>query len=393
MSAMTLRERIMAVYQGQRPDVVPYMLDLSHWFYHKEQLPWDLSVSYTEPERDLIDFHRRAGAGFYMPNLAAFYTTAYPSHVKVTTEKKATGGATDIVWRIDTPHGSIERTRVWQPQTYAWGVRQWGIRSGQDLRVFRAAMSGREYIPQWDCYQRWDEYVGDSGVVYLPLGYSAMGLLLNAWMGIEAVVYATADWPELLRETVDAINENNLRLVDLACESPADIIVMGDNFSSDIQPPSFFDQWSRPYYEEAVSRLHRAGKYVAVHIDGKLRGCLDMIRAAGADCADAVTPTPMGDLSPSECRAEAGDDFILSGGVSPDLWMPGVPIEAFERAVVDWLAQKGSTYRFIANAGDQVPPGAEERRIALMRDLVEEHGAFDAVPSEPRMPDKETPHE
>ena len=56
---MTPRERILAVYQGKTPDVVPYMLDLSHWFYHKNRLPWDLSKAYEEPERDLIDYHNR----------------------------------------------------------------------------------------------------------------------------------------------------------------------------------------------------------------------------------------------------------------------------------------------------------------------------------------------
>ena len=34
---MTMRERILAVYRGETPDVVPYMLDLSHWFYHKNR--------------------------------------------------------------------------------------------------------------------------------------------------------------------------------------------------------------------------------------------------------------------------------------------------------------------------------------------------------------------
>src|ERR1017187_1088201 len=38
---MTTRERILAVYRGQTPDVVPYMLDLSHWFYHKHHRPCD----------------------------------------------------------------------------------------------------------------------------------------------------------------------------------------------------------------------------------------------------------------------------------------------------------------------------------------------------------------
>ena len=99
-----------------------------------------------------------------------------------------------------------------------------------------------------------------------------------------------------------------------------------------------------------------------------------MIRETGADCADAMTPTPLGDLTPSECREEAGPGFILSGGVSPDLWLPTASEEAFRAAVLEWLALKEQSPRLIANAGDQVPPGAVESRILLMRDLVEEHG-------------------
>ena len=237
-------------------------------------------------------------------------------------------------------------------------------------------MSRRRFVAHWDRFQQWDKSVGDVGVVYLPLGYSAMGHLLHYWMGIEAVVFATMDFPEALCEAVDAINGNILQLVDLLCASPAQVVIMGDNFSSDIQPPAFFSRWSRAFYEEAVGRLRAAGKYVAVHIDGRLRGALGMIRDIGADCADAVTPAPMGDLTGAQCRAEAGDRFILSGGVAPNLWLPETPIELFEAKILEWLAQKQRTSRFMANAGDQVPPGAEERRIRRMRDLVEAHGRF-----------------
>ena len=101
-----------------------------------------------------------------------------------------------------------------------------------------------------------------------------------------------------------------------------------------------------------------------------------MIRDAGADCGDAITPTPMGDLSPAECRAEAGLDFILSGGVSPDLWLPNAPVELFKQKAIEWLALSKTSPRLIANAGDQVPPGADEDRIKIMRDLVEEHGRY-----------------
>ena len=75
----------------------------------------------------------------------------------------------------------------------------------------------------------------------------------------------------------------------------------------------------------------------------------------------------MGDLTAAECRAEAGPDCGLSGGVSPDLWYSYVPEEDFITAVKDWLALKHASPRLLAAAGDQVPPGAEERRITLMR--------------------------
>ncbi len=371
---MTLRERILSVYRGETPDVVPCMLDLSHWFYHKHGLPWDLSQAYMEPERELIDYHKRMGVGFYVANLGSFYDVAYPDDTHASVTKSGDGQA--ITWRITTPLGSIQRTRVWNDDTYAWGIAEWGVKTEEDLRVLTHALAGRTFAPAWERYKAWDEYVGEWGVTYMSLGYSAMGQLLHYWMGVEAVMYAAVDWPETLREAVDRINACNLRCVDMLCESPADVVIMGDNFSSDIQPPRFFDEWSRGFYVEAIRRLHRAGKFVAVHIDGRLRGALAMIRDTGADCADAVTPKPLGDLTPLECREEAGPDFILSGGVSPDLWLPDADIDAFKHAAIEWLSLKRYGPRLIVNAGDQAPPGADESRIALLRDLAEEHGRF-----------------
>jgi len=373
---MTLRERILAVYRGETPDVVPYMLDLSHWFYHKNRIPWDLSVAYDKPESELIAYHKQAGAGFYMPNLGAVYSVAYGDDVQSEVWKEYHDGVPEIVWRLTTPLGSIERRRMWEESSYSWAITRWGVQTEQDLRVLGYALGSRAYAPLWDRYRAWVAEVGEMGVVYLSAGYSAMGHILNYWLGVSGAAYAAADWPATLREVVEQINDNNLKLIDLHASSPAEIIIMGDNFSSDIQSPRFFAQWSRAYYVEAIRRLHAAGKCVAVHIDGKLHGAIGMIRAAGADCGDAITPAPMGDLSPLECREEGGPGFILSGGVPPTLWLPEVPREAFEKSVLDWQTLKHTGPRLIANAGDQVPPHAAEDRIEIMRDLVERYGRY-----------------
>ncbi len=366
--AMTCRERIAAVYRGQQPDQVPCMFDLSHWYYHKHRRPWDLSTSYIEPELELIEYHKRVGVGFYLPNLGSFFEVTYPDDVKVSVEKSSDGRV--ITWSLDTPLGRIERRRLWEQDSYSWAIHDWAIRSPQQLEILGYALASRKYRFLTDRYRKWLDCIGDTGVCYIPLGYSGMGQLLSYWMGIEGTLFATYDWPDVVKTVVDRINQNNLELIDVIADSPAEYAIMGDNFSSDVQPPAFFQRWSRDYYTEAIRRLHQAGKYVAVHIDGRLTGAIRMIRSTGADCADAVTPKPLGDLSPRQCREEAGPDFILSGGVSPDLWLSHVPLARFKQAVTDWLLLSVDNPRLIANAGDQVPPFAEEDRIKIMRDMV-----------------------
>ncbi len=373
---MTHRERILAVYRGQTPDVVPFMLDLSHWFYHRHGRPWDLSASFMTPDSELIDYHRSSGVGFYIPNLGSVMDSSYGPNVVAKTEKIQNGQDVEIVWSLETPGGRIWRTRQWSQQTYSWHISRWGVRTQQDIKVLTEALSSLTFRPAVERYQNWVREVGDIGVVYASSSYSAMGQLLNYWMGVEQTMYAVCDWPELVAEAVEAINAALLGAMDALCLLPAEIIIMGDNFSSDLQPPAFFNRWSRAFYAEAVRRIHAAGKCVAVHVDGRLRGLLRVFAELGVDCIDAVTPAPMGDLTGQQCRDEAGPALILSGGVPPTLWLPEVPKETFIRSVMDWLELRKRSPRLIANAGDQVPPGAEEDRIALMRDLVEKHGRY-----------------
>ena len=373
---MTLRQRLLDVYRGGTPDAVPYALDLSHWFYHARRMPWDLGTVFEEPDRELVDYHRAHGVGFSIANLAPFFSTSYGDGVIGDSSREVRNGVPEITWQLSTPIGSIQRTRIWEEASYSWGIREWGVRTENDLRVLGHALGSRTFLPGWDCYNAWSDYVGDCGLVAIGTGYSAIGYLLSLWMGIEGTMYAICDWPDTVRHVVEQINESNLRLVDLLASSPAEVILMGDNFSSDVQPPHFIRRWSADYYREATRRLHAAGKYVAVHLDGRLSGILKTFSDIGIDCADAVTPTPMGDLTPAQCRDEAGVDLILSGGVSPDLWLPNAPLDDFRRAVLDWLELRHRSPRLIAGVGDQVPPHADEDRIKIMRDMVEEHGRY-----------------
>ena len=111
---MTERERMLSVYRGETPDQVPFFLDLSHWFNHKHGIPFDLSVTTVEPEWDLIEYHRKVGAGYYMPSRQTCFDASFPSDVVATTTKEMTPEGPEITWRFETPIGAIERKRRWE---------------------------------------------------------------------------------------------------------------------------------------------------------------------------------------------------------------------------------------------------------------------------------------
>lgn len=374
---MTPRERILAVYNGETPDRVPYMLDLSHYYLHKYNLPWDLCNGYPKPDTGLMDFNRKMGAAFYCPQQTHFWNVSLGDDVKSTAETRVVDGVPEIVWRFETPIGAIERIRVWEQGSYSWAIKKWGVTDEKDLAVLAYAMSSRRFsaIPQ--NYKEWADYIGEDGLVYLNSGYSAMGYLLNYWMGVENTVYASYDFEDELEECVRKINDNNLQQIEMmASQFDAPVIIMGDNFSSDVQSPPFFDRWSKDYYAKAYEIIHSYGKKVAVHVDGKLKGAIKMMKDIGVDCIDAVTPGSVGGCSPLQAREEAGNDLILSGGIPNELWYDYSDLADFEKAVKDWLALKDISPALIMAAGDQVPPGAEESRILRLGELVAEYGNY-----------------
>jgi uroporphyrinogen-III decarboxylase len=143
-----------------------------------------------------------------------------------------------------------------------------------------------------------------------------------------------------------------------------------------VHNPDFFERYTAPYYREVAERVHAKGKYLAIHVDGEMKGALAGMDRVGVDCIDAATPYPMFSLTPEEAREEAGPDLILSGGVPATVFgSTGTDLQ-FEKTVQRWLDTKKLSHRLILAAGDQVPPDAPWHRIAMLPDLVKKYGRY-----------------
>jgi hypothetical protein len=136
-----------------------------------------------------------------------------------------------------------------------------------------------------------------------------------------------------------------------------------------VQSPAWFARYSAAHYRKLAAIARDANRPLSIHIDGRLRGLLKAMTDCGISAADAVTPAPWGDLTPAQCREEAGPSLVLSGGVPPDSFAESVPLAVFDAQVEAWLALRHHSRALVIAPGDQLPPGgaiARLERLAAM---------------------------
>lgn len=370
---MTLRQRLLAVFRGETPDCVPAYADLSHWHVSETDATFvPVRTQDTVSDRRLFALHRELGLGCHLlgPTL---YRVRYDGDVQeqITCE----GGL--FRHRIATPLGSIEEQRRWNPASWSYDITHRMLQGVEDLKVLNYAYRRRRAEPAYEGFAEYDRLVGEAGVVAGVGGYSGLGFLMSRYMGVERTVYALADHPAPVEETIELVNRVRLEEMAITARSPAPFVLFSDNLSSDIHAPRLFERYMRPFYSAMAEACHAAGKWLSVHLDGRVHGLLAPLRDCGADCAEAVTPRPDGDLPADRIRAEAGPGLILWGGVPASIWQAWTPDEEFVRCVRRWLELRRVSPRLVAAPGDQIVPGTPRRRLEMFRELVEEHGCYD----------------
>ena len=368
---MNENERVRAVYQGRRPDRVPLMLDLSHWYKKNRNVPFDLT-GFSTVEQGLVELHQQAGAVAYC-EMGAFYGLA-SADPDVRLESFTEAGV--FTTRVVTPLGTLQEKRVFNPDSYSYGIRKYLLESPDDFPIIERLMASLSVQPKWERFYAWRDALGGLAFPYAQLPYSGSGYLMARYMDVAEAVYAVLDEPEKTGHLIRAINACNLRILDAIIDGPFETLIISDNYDSNVQTKTFFDTYVRDYYAEVARRLHAHGKWLAVHVDGESRGALGWLAECGVDCADAVTPAPMFAHTPAQMRQEAGPDLILSGGIPANVFGSTGSDAAFEDAVKRWLDLRLSSSRLLMAAGDQVPTDAPLERIMRLRELVDSYGQY-----------------
>jgi len=102
-------------------------------------------------------------------------------------------------------------------------------------------------------------------------------------------------------------------LYEIAAESPAPIVLCGDNIDGLLVNPKLFQKYFAPVYEKQAEVLHEHGKLMAVHMDGRIGVLRGLIAKTPIDIIEALHPPPMGDLPIGEALSLWKDKAIWVG--------------------------------------------------------------------------------
>jgi hypothetical protein len=368
---MNERERVLTLLSGGQPDRVPWCGDLDYWataLVGRGQKPQGFQKS---PE--YIDWHLNLGLGFYLQGYFPFHTIIEDCAVKEWREGNRR------YRQIETPKGNLRECWTWMPNDFTEGPTEHLLKSVKDLPAYQFMLAHTRYEPDYAfaCERKTQLEKTGAGVMlaYLPKSPLMQMVALDA--GITAVVEMFSDDMDLFAETVAIVQSSHDRAARIAVDSPAEILMMPENLSSEVVGPSLFERFMRPYQTQWAEAIRQAGKFSCIHLDGTLKGLLRQESTVGLTFIEAMTPAPVGDLAVENWASYRGESKTIFWGGIPGLYFTElVHDDEFDRHVRQVLSIMRREPRYALGIADQAPPGTLESRIRRVRELVDECGAY-----------------
>ena len=251
------------------------------------------------------------------------------------------------------------------------------MKSEADIPAMKYIYENVLFEPDYDyAYQRLKQ-VGDQGVVLCYLPKSPFMHLLALEAGVVAVTMAAMISPDEFKELLDTMKIAFDQAAQIAVDSPAEVLMIPENLSSEMVGPEFFELYMKDYQREWTQKIAEAGKYSFIHIDGTLGGLLKQESAVGFSVLEALTPYPVGDLTIEEIAEIANDSkSIFWGGIPGSYFTDCVSDEEFDRHIKHVLSIMVNKPQFVLGVADQVPPNGLERRVKKVAELVNKFGKY-----------------
>ena len=393
LQRMTIRQRLLAVLQGRKPDRIPLISRLDFW-YNGLKYQGKLPADYCD--LSLADVHRRTGFGqeeWYFPCAlrlrgAELVLRHEGREIYHQTDPEVTNfpslwgmipsdrpGTTDI--EISTPVGRLVyrqqllveslESGAWRPLTVIHPIRDEG-----DYRTCEYLLEHSEFVPRYTGYFQRDAVLGEGGFLVAMLNRTPFQCLLLDGLGEINLFYALHDSPAHVERLLKLMDEINCHILNSLADFQVPYIEFCENVDVSMANPRLFKKYLLPAYQSYAGILHAQGKKLGAHTDGNLKGLVALLAESGLDVCQSFTPAPLTACTFEEAWQGWQNGPLLWGGIPSYYLEARLSEEAFHGRVDEMLALIGAR-PVILGIADAVMPDNLIDRLAWLVERVEAH--------------------
>jgi len=278
---LNIKERALTVYHGEEPDRIPWLI-------------YDVLCPRGSMDRKL----RNRGMGL---KVTSRVLREEMPHVRV--EAKTSGNIVERTYH--TPVGDLstkERIDLPEGAGGSWTVEHM-IKQASDFAAAEFMVEDTVVVPDYEPFLNAERNLGGDGIVMVWAGRSPLQKTQIEFMGYKTFAVALYRCLKELEHFLRVLDKKMDERYRVIAESPAEIINGTDNVNSEIVSPKLYEKFIVPFCKRQAQVLHRHGKILEDHLDGKLAWLKDLIAKTNLDVVEAFTPPPMGDLPLAEARS------------------------------------------------------------------------------------------
>jgi uroporphyrinogen-III decarboxylase len=387
---MSVRNRVLAVLQGRRPDHLPFIDRFEVWYACH-------SRGGTLPEEfqgmSVTEIHRAVGMGqqkYLVPYalklhgvevVASFNGEVFYHEKEPVMEffcgmfdflDYETPGLT--VTELITPVGKLRAQHGLLAENVATGtehyIKEHLIKEEADYRTVEYLVERAEFVPRYEKVTREEAKLGDIGYVVPMTPRIPFQQMLLEYLGEIPFFYALHDSPRLVRRLMTVLDEQLTEILHRLADLQVPYLEFPDNLDGVMSNPKLFAEHCLPYYQRYCEILHGQAKKVGSHTDGNVRPLLALLAESGLDVCESFTPAPLTQCPFEEAWNAWRDGPIIWGGIPSVILWNRTSEQEFRDFVERLLATIGDQL-IILGVGDMVMGHNSIRRVKYIVDRVE----------------------
>lgn len=374
--ALTMKDRAIAVLEGEKPNRMPFIDRLEIWYGSKR-----LDDSLPERFRDmsLEDVYKAVGMGrqkFSAPyafklygvevtilfeNEVLFHESEpvfeyFPAQWAPEQIPRDREGSTIIEFK--TPVGKLWLRYEVVDSSFAMSgaepyLKEHLIKEIADYRTVEYIIERAEIVPRFEKISQEEIDLGDNGLVVPVLHRIPFQQLLLEYLGEIQLFHALYDSPQLIDRLIHLLDTQLLEILTAISELPSLYVEFGDNLHGMITNPKLFAQYCLPHYQKYTEILHGQGKKVGSHTDGDLKLLLDLLAESGLDVCESFSPAPLTSCTFDEAWHAWRKGPLIWGGFPSSILEERTEVNEFKEHVHRTLETVGNQ-NIIWGVGDMV---------------------------------------